>query len=357
MLVFSKTSLQQRRISPRAPRAIYYSDEVYVGFCRGGEVLEVTAVDPRLGAVYYSLSQEKAEKPKLTRRTESCLLCHGSSTNDGLPGHLVRSVYPDSRGHPVLSRGSHRVDHTTPLADRWGGWYVTGKSGKQTHLGNLIVKDGEASEIDNRAGLNITDLGKRFPKSAYLGPHSDLVALMVLEHQTGGHNLITRAGFLTRIALYQEADINKALGRPAGYRSESTVSRIKDAGDPLVKYLLFCGEAKLTDRIEGTSGFAKEFVKAGPRDAQGRSLRDFDLRRRLFRYPCSYLIYSAAFDALPDVVRDHVLRRIWDVLSGKEKDREFAHLSAADRKAIREILAATKKNLPAYWRSGAPSRR
>jgi hypothetical protein len=353
-LVFSKTSLQRHRIAPTRPRALYFGHEVYVGFCQKGDVLEVTAMDPGLGAVFYTLDQKSPDKPRFTRQADTCTICHGSSANQGLPGNLVRSVYPDEDGLPILSAGSHRIDQTSPLEQRWGGWYVTGTSGKQKHLGNLTHHgDPDPNRIDNSAGLNLTGLSDRIKTSAYLTPHSDIVALMVLEHQTEMHNLIGRANLLTRLALYEEASINKALGRPADYRSESTTSRIKSAGEPLVKYMLFSGEARLTERLRGTSGFAEEFPKRGPRDRRGRSLRDLDLEHRLFVYPCSYLIYSQAFDALPALMKEYVYRRIWEVLSGKDTSQEFAHLTAGDRQAILEILRETKGNLPDYWRTGA----
>jgi hypothetical protein len=353
MLVFSKTSFQRQRISPKRPRAVYFGDDAYVGFCQHGQVLEVTAVDPRLGAVFYSLDQKPAAKPRFVRQDDACLICHASSHTEGLPGLLVRSVYADAGGYPLLNMGTHRTDQASPLRERWGGWYVTGTSGKQTHLGNLIVDAGTPPDrIDNTAGVNVTELGRRVKTSAYLSGHSDLVALMVLEHQTGMHNLITRANFLTRQALYEEAEIAKALGRPAGAHSEGTLRRIRSAGEPLLHYLLFSEEARLTDPVRGTAPFAREFARRGVRDRRGRSLRDLELNRRLFAYPCSYLIYSAAFDALPGPVKDYVLRRLWDVLTGKDTSKDFAHLSAADRKAIREILLATKEGLPGYWRAG-----
>jgi hypothetical protein len=350
-LVFSKTSLQRERIKPATPRAVYFGDDAYVGFCQNGVVLEVTAVDPQLGSVFYSLDQEKSGGPKFTRQGDTCLICHGGSMNQGFPGQLVRSVYADVEGYPVLASGSFRIDHTSPLENRWGGWYVSGTSGKQKHMGNLIVRGRRRPEdIDNTPNLNVTDLGKYFKTDRYLSPHSDIVALLVLEHQAEMHNVLARASYQTRLALHDEAELNKALGRPADYRSESTTSRIKSAGEPLVKYLLFSGEARLTDPVKGTSGFAEEFVKRGPRTRDGRSLRDLDLRTRLFKYPCSYLIYSESFDALPAVVKDYVLRRTYDVLSGKDAGEDFAHLSAADRKAVLEILRETKPNLPEYWR-------
>jgi len=349
-LVFTKTSLQRERIAPKTPRALYFNDDVYVGFCQHGEVLEVSAVDPQLGTVFYTLDQDPAA-PKFTRHTDACLQCHGSMQSRGVPGHLLRSVYPDKRGLPILSFGSFRVDQTTPLAQRWGGWYVSGTHGGQKHLGNFVVtRESEPEEVVNDAGLNVTDLGERFNTSAYLAPHSDLVALMVLEHQTEMHNLIVKANFQARLALYEEAELNRELSRSADYQSETTWRRLKSAGEPLVRYLLFSKEAPLTGRLRGTSPFADDFATQGPRDPQRRSLRDFDLEKRIFKHPCSYLIYSEAFNALPGPMKDYVYQRMWEVLQGRDYTGEFDHLSAGDRRAVREILLATKDDLPSYWR-------
>jgi hypothetical protein len=350
MLVFSKTSMQRHRISPRTPRALYFNDDTYVGYCQRGAVLEITAVDPHLGAVFYTLEQKPVAKPRVVRQDYSCLVCHGSSQNQGFPGQLVRSVYADDQGLPILSAGTYRIDQTSPLKERWGGWYVTGTHGNQAHLGNLIVRnERRPEEIDNTPNLNATNLGRWIRPADYLTPHSDIVALMVFEHQAEMHNRITRASYLTRIALYEEAELNKALGRPADYRSDLTQRRIKSACEPLVKYLLFSGETRLTAKIEGTSAFAREFARQGPRDPKGRSLRDLDLETRLFRYPCSYLIYSDAFEALPEAARDYVLERLWNVLDDGGNTGDYGHLSADDCRNVRDILLATKKGLPSYW--------
>ena len=349
-LVFSKTSLQRHRIAPRTPRAIYFNDEVYVGFCQHGDVLEFSADDPMLGAVFYTLNQDAADAPKLTRQNDNCLLCHGSSSTRGVPGHLIRSVYVDTMGLPVLSMGTHRVDHTSPIDKRWGGWYVTGTHGNQTHLGNLVVSNARQAEpVDNAAGQNVTELTTKFKTTAYLSPHSDLVALMVLEHQIEAKNLLTRANFQTREALHAEAGLNKDLGEVEGHRWESTNTRIKNACEALVKYMLFCDEATLTAKMRGTTSFADEFSKRGPCDRQGRSLRDFDLERRLFKYPCSYLIYSRSFDELPSEAKHMVLQRLWEILSGTDHSREYSHLSDTDRTAILEILRDTKPGFPEQW--------
>lgn len=351
VLVFSKTSLQRERITPKTPRALYFNDDVYVGFCLRGDIMEVSAADLNLGAVFYTLDQRPTEEPRFVRQQDNCLICHASSSTQGAPGHLARSLFTDRDGFPILSAGSIRVDHTTPFKDRWGGWYVTGTHGKQQHMGNHPVRNKRHPETEGNAnGQNVLDLRDRFTVANYLSPHSDIVALLTLEHQVEAHNRIARASILTRQALHHESILNRELKEPAGKRWDSTTRRIESAGEPLVRYLLFCDEARLSDTVKGSSDFAKEFAARGPFDKQGRSLRQFDLHTRLFKYPCSYLIYSKAFTALPAPVKEFVLKRMWEVLSGKDTSPAFAHLSPADRKAIREILCDTLPNLPTYWK-------
>lgn len=341
MLVFSKTSLQRQKIAPRTPRAIYFSDDTYVGFCQGGEVLEVSTIDNDLGAVFYTLESDAAS-PRLTRQTDNCLICHGSSSTKYVPGHVVRSVYSDGMGMPILSSGSYRTDHTSPFEQRWGGWYVTGTHGDQKHLGNLIIRGRtKPEEVDNSAGQNITDLAKWFDTDEYLTPHSDLVALLVLEHQAMAHNLIAQANFGTRQALHFDRALSKDLGEDSAELRTSTKSRIKSVCEPLVEYLLFGEEAPLTAQIKGTSDFAAEFANAGPCDKQGRSLREFDLKTRMFKYPCSYLIYSESVLKLPAEAKEYLVRRLREVLSGEDTTDKFKHLSATDRTAILEILQET----------------
>lgn len=350
MLVFSKTSLQLRCISPRTPRAIYFNDEVYVGFCQAGDVLEISAVDARLGTVFYTLDQQEKPEPKFERRTDNCLVCHSSSRTEGVPGHLARSLYVDMSGQPLLSAGSRMVDHTTPIEHRWGGWYVTGLHGTQKHLGNLIIRGRDVEEpVDNSAGQNVQELKGRFNTDRYLSPHSDIVALMVLEHQALVHNRIVKASFDTRLALDYNEMMNRTLENPEGTLLESTTRRIRSTGDRLVEAMLMVDEAKLTEPIKGTSGFTGKFANAGPQDPQQRSLRDLDLNTRLFKYPCSYLIYSEAFEGLPVESRDYIWQRIYDILTGADQSGKFTHLSSDDRQAILEILRTTKTNLPPYF--------
>lgn len=346
LLVFSKTSLQLRRIMPSRPRALYYSDDTYIGWVQRGDVVEVSTVDPRQGAIFYTLKQEVTESPKFVRDRGQCLICHASSRTKGVPGHLVRSVYPSRDGQPHFGLGTITTDHSTPFEKRFGGWYVTGKHGDMRHLGNAIADDNRRDPIDPEPGANLESLGRLVRTSPYLQPGSDLVSLMVLEHQSQMHNFIARASFETRRAKYHDEVMNKALKRPNGYTSESTGRRINSAAEKLVEFLLFSDEFRLTSPVAGTSDFAQEFSAQGHRDSKGRSLRDFDLQTRMFRYPCSFLIHSAAFDALPPTMLDVVYGRLIEILNASpgssDEAAPFDHLSSADRIAIREIMVETK---------------
>ncbi len=352
MLVFSKTSLQIGRISPRTPRALYFNDDVYVGYAHGGDLIELSVVDPALGTVFYSLKQDDSEPPHLLRQVDRCLTCHATTRTDHVPGHLARSLFVDARGYPIFSAGSKNVDHRTPLNERWGGWYVTGTHGEQTHLGNMISKDRESAEPpDNSKGHNLLSLEGRFNFQRYLTPHSDIVSLMVFEHQLHVHNWLTKANFAARQALHYRETMAAALGKSTDTIEQSVKRRIRSAGDDLVEALLFVGESPITHPIRGTSGFAERFSALGPHDKQGRSLKQLDLERRLFQHPISYCIYSPAFDALPKELLEYVWERLHAVLTEKDTSPEFAHLSTEDRKVILEILLDTKEGLPESWRT------
>jgi hypothetical protein len=353
VLVFSKTSLQFRRIEPQRPRALYFNDDIYVGYCRAGEVMEISVADPRLGAVFYTVDQRRRETSRLTRQTDTCLACHSSVLTGGVPGHLVRSVYPDAEGELIFSKGTIAVDHTTPLAKRWGGWYVTGTHGVQTHLGNVIYQDDDDPEPNDErppvTGHNVLRLDDRFATEHYLTPHSDIVALMVLEHQVLVHNRLTFANFDARSARHYQLVINRAMEEPLDAPLESVTHRMEAAAEKLVDALLFVGEARLTAPLVGSTDYAKQFAAQGPRDSQGRSLRDLDLTTRMFKHPCSYLIYSDSFRQLPKRMRLEVWRRLGAVLSGADQSPKFAPLTVADRQAIGAILRETHPDVPSEW--------
>ena len=352
ILTFGKTSFQAPLISPQRPRALYFNDHISVGFIPNSPLLEIAAIDPKQGVVFYTISQD-APQPRL-QRDNSCLQCHEGNATARVPGWFLRSIYPEPDGQPIFRAGGFVTDYRSPLAERWGGWYVTGTHGAQRHMGNAFARDPKNPEwLDSERAFNLTALEKRFDTTAYLTPHSDIVALMTIEHQARVANLITAAGWETRKALHDRNVMIEALGELTETTAASTQRRLKSACDPLVEALLFVGEAPLTEPVRGTSGFAERFAERGPRDAQGRSLRQFDLTRRLMRYSCSFLIYSDAFDALPSETLTYVYQQMWDILNAKEPPARFAHLSATERLAIKEILQATKTSLPSYWTTGA----
>lgn len=339
-LVFSKTSLQATKITPHRPRALYYNDAAYVGYVQRGEVLEIMSVDPVQGPIFYTLDQKPDHPPRFQRDTGECLSCHLNRRTRDVPGLVVRSVYPDHRGHPLLALGDEATDPTTPLSERYGGWYVTGET-KSPHRGNAIFEDtdGRNPEPSERQALTLSD---DCNPERYLTPHSDLVALMVLEHQAQVHNAITRASYEARRCEAYDAMWGELLEKPAGYVFPVSTSRIERATEDLLECLLFSGEHPLDGPIAGSSEFTESFQAAGERDASGRSLRDFDLHSRLFRYPCSYLIRSESFAALPPVIRDRLGERLGEVLRGEDVSPAFAHLSGSDREAIAAILRETK---------------
>ena len=340
VLVFSRTSIQVERISPRTPRAIYFNDDISVGYVQNGEALELTSLDPRQGVILYTLDPARSPRPVIARR-DDCLRCHQGPVTLAVPGLLISSVRPSTgrqeHGNAMMT------DHRTPFNQRWGGWYVTGTHGAQTHFGNnreLVdpVRPGPASLEGTQ---NVTDLSHWFDTSRYPVPTSDLVALLVLEHQTRMTNLLIRIGWDGRIAEHD--------GQLATQRAQLDAEI-----DELVAYMLFGDEAPLREPVAGVSAFSKTFPQRGPRDKQGRSLRDFDLRTRLFRYPLSYMIYSAAFDGLPVLVRDRIYQRLYAILTGQDSSASVGglslkNLSAEDRRAILEIVRETKPNLPAHW--------
>ena len=350
VLVFSKTSFQQAKISPRRPRALYFNDNVYVGWVQQGEVMEVSAIDPQQGAIFYTLEQQPAEHPRFVRQTHNCLVCHGSSHTEGVPGSFVRSIFPDRLGHPVLSAGTFRTDYTSPLRERWGGWYVTGTHGNQRHMGNVVLKAGsDPSALDVESGANVVDLADRVDVTPYLTPYSDIVALMVLEHQATAHNRLTAANFSARITARDAQIMNEALDRAA---VPSPIPRVDDWMPRPRKCWtcsLFVGEQALTDAHPGHQFLCHGIPAARPSGLARAQPAPLDLQTRLFRYPCSYLIYSEAYDALPAPLRDRVLRRLWEVLTGVDSSAKFQHLSASDRQDILAILRETKPGLPDYW--------
>jgi hypothetical protein len=296
--------------------------------------MEIIATDPVQGAQFYTLDLRRAVKPRFLRRTMECLQCHMIPGTLNVPGLEIASVIAAPDGSPRFPGGGTIVDSRTPLDDRWGGWYVTGTAGRMHSRANALAPFADRPDVlDYRDTQNLITLKDRLDTSQYLAPTSDIVALMTIEHQTRMTNLLIRLGWETRVAEHD------------GKMDEFRKDRFNQIVDQLTSYMLFTDEATMRDPITGVSAFTTTFPKRGPRDKRGRSLRDFDLKTRLFRYPLSYMIYSDLFDALPEVAKQAVYRRLYDALTGSAEGR----LSPDERRAIVEIVRETKPGLPTYW--------
>ena len=338
LAVFSRTSLQSFVIRPNNPRTIFFNDSVVVAWVRGG-LIELAAQGPSQGVAFYLLEQRQAFTPPQFRRERSCMVCHVSYATMNVPGMLLRSVAADPEGRALTYLANATPDHRTPFEERWGGWFVTGGTAGVRHLGNVTVAAPTAPDAAaTPAATALASLAGRFDTSGYLTPHSDVAAHLVFSHQMHMMNLLTRIGWQTRTALADKA--------PTAARD------IEAAAVDFVDYMLFVGEPRLPAPVKGASGFAERFSALGPRDRRGRSLRELDLQTRVLKYPCSYLIYSPAFDALPAEAKTAIYARLSAILSGKITGERYQRLSAADRQAIVEILRDTKPDFASHVAAG-----
>ena len=324
VLVFSKTSFQHALINPKNPRALYFNDNVAIGMVPGGTVYEMVALERSHGLAFYTLDTKKTDHPSFQRRGVECLFCHAPG-NKGAAALVVASVIPNPDGSPAYTSAFiDTIDHRTPFERRWGGWYVTGTHGSQAHMGNAVASDPENPlDLDKTNSQNVTSLANRFDVSKYLADTSDIVALTTLEHQVGATN---RLGALS--VQYERAQRFGSI--------EADEQKIDAEIRDLVDYLTFAEEAPLREPVRGVSSFTKTFAALGPKDRRGRSLREFDLNARLFRYRLSYMIYSDLFDAMPASLRTRVYARLHQVLVESDP-------------VAMEIVRETKSNLPEGW--------
>lgn len=331
VLVFSKSSLQADFIGRKTPRALYFNETTYVGWIPGAPVIEIMTVDPVLGAKFTVLPNlEPAKKPTFMVEGPRCFRCHGGGS--GPASLFVQSSHVPESGYPRAFVRSHEVTPSTPISQRWGGWYVTGTHGTMRHMGNVAsTGTDENPKLDTAKGANITNLAKFVDLKRYLTPHSDIVALMVMEQQMHVQNLISQTG----------ADLK---GRRRVNPNDV---------EHLVRALLGSEEAPLTAPVRGTSGFAARYAGQFPKDKSGRSLGQLDLVSRLQKYPCSPLIYSESFAALPDPVRAQVWKRFREILLENDATSSFRHLKKADRDAIRQILVDTVPECRDYLTSSS----
>jgi hypothetical protein len=352
-LVFSRTSFQRSRIRPDQPRALYFSDSFYVGWVPGG-LVEVTAIDPQLGPVFYTMELPGGRRgaPKIERDAD-CLRCHGGAFVREIPGVFVRSVFPDANGDPLLRHGTQLVDDETPFEQRWGGWYVTGYRGATAHRGNAFAFEKGDQLVFAPALKRPAELSAFFDTTAYLKPTSDVVALLVSEHQMAVQNSLTHAGFAARRMTTYQHGLQKTFMEPETDEPvyDSVKSVFASSAQDVVDRLLFLHAAPLPSGITGHPNFVKNFARGAPRSAGGHALKDLQLGERLFAQRCSYLIYSESFRALPETLKVRILDRLDSALRSRDPKDRYAYLPSDEKQRIRDILIETHPDAKARWKN------
>jgi len=320
MLLFSKSSLQSGHIGPATPRALYFNDEICLGWIPDAPIIELMAQDPVKGSMFYAIPQ--SEEGFQPRRDQRCNGCHATSRSAYVPGFLLRSFETNSRGGLVSGRA--KVTQATPIEARWGGWFITGESASQPHRGNLMNAEDHAKHREEPLFRGaVADLSPLVDLAIYPHANSDLAAALVMDHFSDTYNLLVRAGTEARLG------------------EEVTVV------DDLVTAMLCLDEAPLQGPVKGIGGFQEAYRHLGPADPQGRSLRDLDLQTRVFRWGVSPLVYTPTFQQLPLDVRRDVEREMTDLLTGKTPWPDTAALrSAEDREVALSVLRETLPEWP-----------
>lgn len=333
MLVFSTTSLQLRFISPENPRALYFNEDIYVGYIPGGR-LEIVSIDPELGGIFYIFDIPRGDAPAKVERSQRCMNCHAGEDTGFVPGLVVKSVAPGLTGGSLDSFRRGLTGHGVPLAERFGGWHVTGADTFTNHWGNALGQQvgGVLSKVPNPPG-------SRFRLDRYPAATSDLLPQLLHEHQAGFVNRAVEAGYRARTHLHHDQ----------GRLTPAHAAELDEQARLLTRYLLFADEVPLpAGGVAGSAEFKADFLRHR-RSVDGTSLKDFELGTRLFRHRCSYMIYGAAFTGLPSELKQRVYGQLGAALAESSPAPEFAYLPADEKAAIRNILRGTVPDLPAGW--------
>lgn len=333
LLVFSVTSLQSSVIRPGNPRALYFNEDTSVGYVPGGRI-EIASFDPEIGGIFYIFSVPTAGGTPVLDRSKRCFNCHAGSFSHHVPGFFVESVIPGDNGGPLDAYRREVSGDSVPFAERYGGWHVTGKFNFTTKANTLgTYYQGKLDTRPNPPGA-IFDLAN------YLTPTSDILPHLLHEHQVGFVNRLVEAAYVTREKMHAAA---------FGHLSNADTATLNDLATGLVRYMLFADEAPLPGPVEGSAAFTHDFLARKKASANGLSLRDLDLRSRLFKHRCSYMIYSPLWDGMDPTFKQSVYAKLWTALQESPTDKSFAYLPPTEKRAIRQIIKETKSDLPRWW--------
>ena len=334
MLVFSTTSLQLSLISPANPRALYFNEDVYLGYVPDGRI-EIVSLDPELGSIFYIFDIPTETKPLRLERSERCMNCHASEDAGHVPGLVIKSVVPGPTGGSLTAYRQAQTGHGIPFEQRFGGWHVTGRHGITNHWGNLTGRfvNEDIVRISNPPGA-------RFNWAKYPVATSDILPQLLLEHQAGFVNRVVEASYRARTALHANG----------GKLSDAQAKELDGQAERITRYVLFADEAPLPPGgVEGDAAYKADFLRTRRATAEGISLKDLDLRTRLFKHRCSYMIYSPVFSGLTSAMKQRVYQRLGKALSLETPDKDYAYLPAPEKQSIRGILKATLADLPGEW--------
>jgi hypothetical protein len=316
VLTFSAAARNAQLVTEKQPRALYFNDDVYVGYVPGSPELELATFDADKGFVFFTLRQLASDSPRLDR-DENCTQCHVHVRNTaGVPGLVLGTmlVEPPAKRSELVP-----LTLSQPWPERFGTWYLTGRFGGQRHRGNSLGLPPEAAPGVPEGSPAPTNqfttgqLAARFDVTRYPSPHSDGVALLVLAHQVAVQNLATRL-------LYERA-----------FRRETQATE-----ERLARELLFADEQSLVGEWTGSSAFAQQYP--APRaEALAINLRELDLHTRLYRWPLSPQFDSRPLQALPAELRARLVRRLQLGLEGRDESVTLPH-PEADRRAVRGLL-------------------
>ncbi|HEX2749278.1 MAG TPA: hypothetical protein VHM91_14820 [Verrucomicrobiales bacterium] len=335
MIVYSATS-RQAIISPYRPRALYFTDELYIGYVPGGRI-EVASIDPQAGPVFHIFDFPRSERATVRAdRSTRCMECHAGFDNHEIPKLVIDSVIVNRQGGALETWRTEKSGHDVPLSERFGGWHLTGAASLGVNHGNTLgqMNQGKLTVLDNPPG-------RLFSLDRYPLPTSDILPQLMHDHQAGFINLLTEAIYKVRELTTPE---HGAL-TPA---DEKELDR--HAAD-ITAYMLFQKEAKLPPSgITGDPGFIRDFRENRKAIAGDHSLKEFDLKTRLMRYRCTYMIYTNYWANLPALVKDRCWQRLKVLLGPDGTSGTAPWLPSVERAAIRKILGGTLEESPKEWK-------
>lgn len=336
ILVFSASSLQSEIINPRNPRALYFNEDSYVGYVPGG-VLEVAAADPEIGPVFYVFNrmQPGGAFPRVERGTK-CFNCHGGTATKRLPGLIAESLLVSQAGSSLETYRRDEQGHQIPLENRFGGWHLTGKHHISGHKANVfgLLTGGRTQKTE-------VIPGETWSLDKHLLPTSDILPHLVHEHQIGFENRLVRGIYLVRQLKHDRK----------GMLGSAEQAEIDAWAQEFARYVLFADEAKFPrEGIEGDAQYARDFLEDRRPSRRGLALKDLDLKTRLFKHRCSFMLYTETWKHAPKELKERVYFRMAEGLRDAQPNPALAHLPVEERRAIREILKETMTDLPSWWR-------